>query len=142
MNRYSFSTEDIIIELDMMTRGMSFHLPISTKMTNLYNGLLDNGFIGRETRPEHFCVVLGRYLHKSEIPYVQVRWLKDLQLFRFFIDSVCSDFNWVAYKEITGKRLFNNKGKAMSWVRINRSRLETRAGFMALKKLIDEYLKG
>lgn len=140
MAKYNYRISDINNDIEMLTKGMRFQLPIDNKARRLYENLIDGGFIGSETRIEDFCVILGRYLSHTELPFRQIRWMKDLQLFRMFLDEITPNF--ITFdRSILAMTLFSNKGNIMRYPNRIRERLETRSSYDSLQNILREYNK-
>lgn len=123
-------------EIDFLIRGsLLFRLPIDEKMINLYEGLKNEDFIGNETKLEHFCVVLGRYLHQSETPFVKIRWKENMQLFRYFGHSLYGKD--AAY--YTQFFFVNKYGKDFSYPSSDLLRLDSDNKFETLKEIVNKY---
>lgn len=138
MAKYNYKTKEISKDLAMFTKGMLFKLPIESKWKTLFDDLKEKGFIANETRIEDFCVVLGRYLHNDELPFEKIRWLKDLQLFRFFLENVTPDFpNYE--RSIMAGTLFLNKSNKMNYPNRIPARLKTRNSYDVLETILKKY---
>ena len=138
MAKYNYRISDINNDIEMLTKGMRFQLPIDDRERRLYENLMEGGFIGRETRIEDFCLILGRYLSHEELPFCKIRWMKDLQLFRMFLDVITPNFTTFD-RSILAKVLFLNKGKQMNYPNRIPKRLETRSSYDTLQNILTEY---
>ena len=129
-------------DLDVLTKGMyGIRFQISDKMKDLYNGMIDAGYIDRMTKIEHFCVVLGRPLHQSETPYIKIKWKKNQQLFKYFLDHACPLFQCKTIcwdRSAIANLLFLNKGEKMNYPKTMNSRLNC-DGYDVLCELLTTY---
>ena len=126
MAKYNYRISDINNDIEMLTKGMRFQLPIDNKARRLYENLIDGGFIGSETRIEDFCVILGRYLSHTELP--------------LFLDEITPNF--ITFdRSILAMTLFSNKGNIMRYPNRIRERLETRSSYDSLQNILREYNK-
>lgn len=124
-------------EMDNLIQGsLLFCLPVDERMKILYDGLVEGKFISNDTKLEHFCVALGRYLHQSELPFVKIRWMKNVHLFGYFARSLYKGSYWL----LGGYFFVNKYGEEIHIPSSDLQRLQMSADFDALKEIIQKYL--
>ena len=79
---------DMRLYIQFLIKGTNFHfaqIPSNDKTAILLARLKEYGFVSVDTRLEHFRVIFGIPLHKSDTPFEPIKWKKNRQLLRYFI---------------------------------------------------------
>lgn len=134
---------DMGLYLRHLTSGTYFSfakLPDNDRTAVLLNDLKTNGFVAENTKIEHFRVIFGIPLHKSQTPFEPIKWLRNKQLFRFFI---CNIFPHKFLLEEDGRILpvlFADKyGEPLSIPQSDKKRLKYSSGYDSLKELLKKF---
>ena len=133
---------DIRSYFQLLTKGTDFsfaQLPPDNKITTLLQGLKNEGFISEDTTIEHFMVIFGIPLHKSNIPFRPIKWRKNKQLLRYFVSSIFhKEMLWG--NGIFLLPLFADKyGEHIILPQSDQARLKTSADFDKLHSLLKNY---
>ena len=95
--------------------------------------------ISEDTTIEHFMVIFGIPLHKSNIPFRPIKWRKNKQLLRYFVSSIFhKEMLWG--NGILLLPLFADKyGEHIILPQSDQARLKTSADFDKLHSLLKNY---
>lgn len=134
---------DMGLYLRHLTCGTSFcfaRLPDNDRTAVLLNDLKKNGFVAENTKIEHFRVIFGIPLHKSQAPFEPIKWLRNKQLFRFFICNVFSHKFLLEEVRCILPVLFADKyGEPLGIPQSDKKRLEYSSEYDSLKELLKKF---
>lgn len=134
---------DMGLYLRHLTVGTLFcfaKLPDNDRTAVLLNDLKRNGFVAEDTKIEHFRVIFGIPLHRSQTPFEPIKWLGNKQLFRFFICNVFPHkFLLDEGRRILPVLFADKHGEPLGIPQSDKKRLEYSSGYGCLKELLKNF---
>ena len=129
---------DMGLYIQFLIKGTNFHfaqIPSNDKTAMLLAELKEHGFVSTDTKIEHFRVIFGIPLHKSDTPFEPIKWKKNRQLLRYFICTLFPNETLWGTGMFAVPHLFANKhGEPMLMPQSDKKRLECSSDY---EKLID-----
>ena len=129
---------DMGLYIQFLIKGTNFHfaqIPSNDKTAILLAELKERGFVSKDTKIEHFRVIFGIPLHKSDTPFEPIKWEKNRQLLRYFIYTLFPNETLWGTGTFAVPHLFANKhGEPIRMPQSDKKRLECSSDY---EKLID-----
>nr|DAQ34877.1 MAG TPA: hypothetical protein [Caudoviricetes sp.] len=133
---------DIRSYFQLLTKGSDFsfaQLPPNNKIATLLQGLKDEGFVSRDTTIEHFMVIFGIPLHKSNAPFEPIKWRKNKQLLRYFAFSIFHEEMLWGNGAFLPPFFADKHGEHIILPQSDKKRLKASADFDKLHSLLKNY---
>ena len=131
---------DMSLYIQFLIKGTNFHfakIPSNDKTAILLAGLKEYGFVSVDTRLEHFRVIFGIPLHKSDTPFEPIKWKKNKQLLRYFIYTLFPNETLWGAGMFAVPHLFANKhGEPILMPQSDKKRLECSSDYEKLMNLL------
>lgn len=131
---------DMRLYIQFLIKGTNFHfaqIPSNDKTAILLARLKEYGFVSVDTRLEHFRVIFGIPLHKSDTPFEPIKWKKNRQLLRYFIYTLFPNETLWGTGTFAVPNLFANKhGEPILMPQSDKKRLECSSDYEKLMNLL------
>ncbi len=127
------------IYIPHLIKGTDFHfaeIPRCDKTAILLDGLKQNDFISTDTKLEHFRVLFGIPLHKADTPFERIKWRKNKQLLRFFVQELFSQEAIWRLAFCVSKLFTDKHGECMSMPQSDPKRLRQSSDYAKLVELL------
>ena len=136
---------DMGLYIQYLIKGTNFcfaQIPSNDKTATLLGQLKEYGFISIDTTIEHFRVIFGIPLHKSNTPFKPIRWEKDRQLLRYFMYTLFPNETLRGMGRYTVPHLFADKhGEPMTMPQSDKKRLEGSPYYDTLNTILTNFNK-
>lgn len=133
---------NMFLYIQHLKKGVDFHfakLPPNDKTVLLLAGLKENGFVSSDTTIEHFRVIFGIPLHKSNTPFEPIKWRKNKQLLRFFIYSLFPKETLLFHGRAVFMLFADLHGSHTNIPKADKKRMESSADYETLKNLLNNF---
>lgn len=134
-----------VLYIRSLTQGIEYGfatMPLHDKTSVLLNDLKKYGFVSTDTRIEHFRVIFGIPLHKSNTPFEPIKWKKNRQLLRYFICTIFpQNTTWSKGRYLVPLLFADKHGKEISLPQSDIQRLRLSTDFTRLENLLKDFYK-